>query len=73
MWPSVLRSFEQGKVLASYFETVDELVAQRGCGHHTAEEALLELLRTGAVAAPPRPDQVFAEDAAQPARAQARL
>ena len=47
VWPSVLRSFEQGSVLSAYFRDVDELIAHRSRGHHAAERALLELLRSG--------------------------
>jgi DNA topoisomerase-1 len=49
IWPSVLKSFEQGKVLASYFQTMEELVHGRS---HRAEKALLELLKTGRTALP---------------------
>lgn len=44
IWPSVLRDFEKGKVVSTYFGTVDELLERKGRG---AEKALLELLRTG--------------------------
>jgi len=50
IWPSVLRDFEQGKVLKSYYRTLDELVEARTCA---AERALLELLKTGRSALPP--------------------
>jgi DNA topoisomerase-1 len=49
IWPSVVRSFEQGTVLKTYFKTVDELVGARS---HGAETALLELLRSGRSALP---------------------
>jgi DNA topoisomerase-1 len=52
IWPSVLHSFEKGAVLTKYFHGIDELVAQRARGHHKAEKALLELLRTGRSALP---------------------
>jgi len=43
IWPSVLRSFEQGTVLSTWFRTVDELIRSR---NHGAERALLELLQS---------------------------
>src|SRR5581483_5130167 len=52
IWPSVLRSFEQGTVLPTYFENVEELIAARS---HEAEKALLELLKSGRSAAPAAP------------------
>jgi DNA topoisomerase I len=52
IWPSVLHSFEKGTVLDTYFKTVDELVAARS---HGAEQALLELLKTGRSALPSAP------------------
>jgi DNA topoisomerase-1 len=50
IWPSVLHSFEQGKVLGDYFKNVEELTR----GSHPAEKALLELLKTGRTAVPRR-------------------
>jgi DNA topoisomerase-1 len=50
VWPSVLRDFEQGKVLKSYYRTLDELVEART---YATERALLELLKTGRSALPP--------------------
>ena len=49
IWPSVLRDFEKGTVLKSFYRTVDELVEART---HSAEKALLELLKTGRSVAP---------------------
>jgi len=49
IWPSVLRSFENGTVLDTYFKTVDELVEARS---HGVEKGLLELLKTGRSALP---------------------
>ncbi len=49
IWPSVLQSFQQGKVLQAYYRTVDELVEAKS---HGAEKALLELLKTGRSALP---------------------
>src|SRR5207237_3711516 len=50
IWPSVLRDFEQGRVVKSYYGTLDELVEARTS---TAERALLELLKSGRSALPP--------------------
>jgi len=49
VWHSVPRSFLKGKVLNSYFRTVDELIACKTRGHNSCETALLELLRSGRV------------------------
>src|SRR5437763_4566446 len=49
IWPSVLRDFEKGSVLKTYYRTVDELVEART---HAAEKALLELLKSGRSVAP---------------------
>src|ERR1700730_15255782 len=43
--PDVLDSFERGKVIERYFETVEELVNYRGRHLHQAERALLRLLK----------------------------
>ena len=43
--PDVLDSFERGKVIARYFETVEELVNHRGKQMRAAERALLRLLK----------------------------
>jgi DNA topoisomerase-1 len=43
--PQVLDSFEQGKVIGTYFDSVDELVRQRGKQMRAAERALLRLLK----------------------------
>jgi DNA topoisomerase-1 len=43
--PEVLDSFERGKVIDRYFETVEELVNHRGKQMHKAERALLRLLK----------------------------
>jgi DNA topoisomerase-1 len=43
--PDVLDSFERGKVIGRYFETVEHLVKYRGRGLHEAERALLRLLK----------------------------
>lgn len=45
--PNVLNSFEKGKVMARYFETVEQLVNFRGGEMHKAERALLRLLKAG--------------------------
>jgi DNA topoisomerase-1 len=49
VWHSVPRSFLKGKVLKSYFKTVDELIACDTRGSSACETALLELLREGKV------------------------
>jgi DNA topoisomerase-1 len=43
--PDVFESFERGRVIRRYFETVDELVNYRGEHLHQAELALLRLLK----------------------------
>jgi DNA topoisomerase-1 len=43
--PEVLESFERGKVIETYFETVEQLVNHRGKQMHAAERALLRLLK----------------------------
>jgi DNA topoisomerase-1 len=43
--PDVLDSFEKGKVIERYFETVEELVNHRTATMHEAERALLRLLK----------------------------
>jgi len=43
--PHVLDSFEKGKVIKRYFETVEQLVNFRGAEMHKAERALLRLLK----------------------------
>ncbi len=43
--PAVLDSFARGKVIESYFNTVEELVRQRGKQMHAAERSLLRLLQ----------------------------
>jgi DNA topoisomerase I len=49
VWHSVPRSFLKGKVLKSYFNTVDELIASKARGNIACETALLELLKEGRV------------------------
>jgi DNA topoisomerase-1 len=43
--PDVLDSFERGRVIERYFESVEELVNYRGRHLHQAERALLRLLK----------------------------
>jgi len=43
--PSVLHSFEKGRVIDRHFKTVEELVTRRSPGLHRSERALLRLLR----------------------------
>jgi DNA topoisomerase-1 len=45
VYPSVLSSFERGRVVDRYFDRVEELVTYRGPGLHPSEKALLALLR----------------------------
>jgi DNA topoisomerase-1 len=52
IWPSVVSSFQDGKVIQTYYRTVDELIGART---HGAEKALLELLKTGRSALPALP------------------
>ncbi|HVE81996.1 MAG TPA: DNA topoisomerase IB [Myxococcales bacterium] len=47
--PSVLSSFERGRVVDHYFHDVEELGRHRGAGYHASERALLRLLRERAV------------------------
>lgn len=46
--PIILDSFERGRVLDSYFETVEELLRHRAKGLHDSEKALLRLLKAKA-------------------------
>lgn len=48
IWPSVLSSFERGKVVDRYFETVEELVQHNVPKLHASETALLEFLKKSA-------------------------
>jgi DNA topoisomerase-1 len=43
--PSVLTSYERGRVVGAYFRTVEDLLRHRGTGHHAAERALLTMLK----------------------------
>lgn len=43
--PDVLDSFERGKVIERYFDTVEQLVNHRGARMHQAERSLLRLLK----------------------------
>ncbi|HXD33169.1 MAG TPA: hypothetical protein VN643_18750 [Pyrinomonadaceae bacterium] len=45
--PNLLDSFEKGKVIARYFDTVEQLVNSRGAHMNKAERALLRLLKNG--------------------------
>lgn len=45
IYPSVLNSFECGRVVERYFETLEELVEYKSKGLHHAEKALLQLLK----------------------------
>lgn len=52
IYPSVLSSFERGKTVERYFESVEELVMHRGLGLHSSEKALLSMLKASARKAP---------------------
>jgi DNA topoisomerase-1 len=45
IYPSVLTSYERGRVVTRYFAAVEELVSHRGNGLHASERALLTLLK----------------------------
>ena len=45
IYPSVLSSFERGKTVKRYFNSVEELVKHRGLGLHSSEKALLSMLK----------------------------
>ena len=47
--PSVLNSFEKGRVVKHYFESVEEVVERKMHGLHPSEKALLKLLEEKAV------------------------
>jgi DNA topoisomerase-1 len=47
IYPQVLSSFEKGKVIDRYFETVEDLINHRGVRLHQAEQSLLRLLKNG--------------------------
>ncbi|MFN2431587.1 MAG: DNA topoisomerase IB [Gemmatimonadota bacterium] len=48
IYPQILDSFERGRVVERYFDTVEDLVAHQRASLHGAEKALLELLKTKA-------------------------
>ena len=48
IYPTILDSFQRGRVVERYFDTVEELVAHRGRGLHGSEKALLALLKSKA-------------------------
>lgn len=56
IYPSVLSSFERGRAVEKYFETVEELVTHRGTGLHQSERALLDLLKESAKGNRPGPE-----------------
>ncbi|MEO8432673.1 MAG: DNA topoisomerase IB [Acidobacteriota bacterium] len=45
IYPAVLSSFDRGRVIERYFETVEELVERRAPALHGSEKALLRLLK----------------------------
>jgi DNA topoisomerase-1 len=52
IWPSILSSAYDGKVLPHHFDTVDELIACKGRKRGACEKALLDLLAAGRGATP---------------------
>ena len=46
--PEIIDGFENGKVIGSYFNTLDELISYRGRTLHAAEKALLAYMRRNA-------------------------
>jgi DNA topoisomerase I len=45
--PEIINGFENGQMISSYFNTLDELTTYRGRKLHTAEKSLLAFLRRG--------------------------
>jgi len=52
IWPSILSSAYNGKVLTHHFDTVEELISCKGRKRGSCEKALLELLAVGRGATP---------------------
>jgi DNA topoisomerase-1 len=52
IWPSILSSAYDGKVLSHHFDTVEELISSKGRKRGACEKALLELLAPGSGATP---------------------
>jgi DNA topoisomerase-1 len=52
IWPSILSSAYDGKVLPHYFDTVEELISCKGRKRGACEKALLDLLGAGRGATP---------------------
>jgi len=48
IWPGIINSFENGKMIGSYFNTLDELITYRGRKLHAAEKSLLVFMRQSA-------------------------
>jgi DNA topoisomerase-1 len=46
--PWIINSFVNGKMIGSYFNTLDELIAYRGRKLHAAEKSLLAFMRRSA-------------------------
>lgn len=46
--PEIINSFESGKIIKRYFNTLDELLAYRGKKLHEAEKSLLRFMKSGA-------------------------
>jgi DNA topoisomerase-1 len=48
IWPDIINGFENGKMIGSYFDTLDELITYRGRKLHAAEKSLLVFMRQSA-------------------------
>ncbi|MBA2524391.1 MAG: DNA topoisomerase IB [Pyrinomonadaceae bacterium] len=46
--PEIINSFEKGKIIDGYFETLEDLISYRGRKLHGAEQALLRFLKPNA-------------------------
>lgn len=46
--PEIINSFESGKIIDRYFNTLNELIAYRGRKLHAAEKSLLKFMKRGA-------------------------
>ena len=46
--PAIINSFEKGKIIDGYFETLEDLIKYRGQKLHRAEKGLLKFLKNGA-------------------------
>ena len=48
IWPDIINSFENGKMIGGHFNTLDELITYRGRKLHAAEKSLLVFMRQSA-------------------------